>query len=63
MGGQTIQAAWAVGWLNEFTLHQVPVLLGGGTSFFGSLPKSVELELISLVDAPGVTHLTYRVVR
>ncbi len=34
--------------------HSVKNALGAG---------SVELDLVRVVDAPGVTHLTYRVVR
>ena len=51
------------GLLDEFTIQQIPVLLGRGVSFFGELPDKVQLERTAVVEAPGVTHLTYRVVR
>jgi hypothetical protein len=44
-------------------LHQVPVLLGGGRSFFGELAVHVDLRLLQALPAPGVTHLHYEVVR
>jgi hypothetical protein len=51
------------GLVDEVTLHQVPVLLGGGRPYFQSLPEHVELRLVEAVPAPGVTHLHYEVVR
>jgi hypothetical protein len=49
--------------LDEFTIHEIPILLGRGVSFFGKLPDKAQLERTAVVEAPGVTHLTYRVVR
>lgn len=49
------------GLLDELIVHLVPVLLGGGVR----LPDGVEADLrcTRVVDAPGVTHLAYDVVR
>jgi hypothetical protein len=47
----------------EAILHQVPVLLGGGRSFFQEVPAHVRLRLLDVVAAPGVTHLHYEVIR
>ncbi|MBO9522448.1 MAG: dihydrofolate reductase family protein [Nocardioidaceae bacterium] len=63
MGGGVVTAALAAGLVDEVVLHQVPVLLGGGRPFFGSLPEHVSLRLVEAVPAPGVTHLHYEVVR
>jgi dihydrofolate reductase len=63
MGADTVQQALRAGLLDEFTIEQIPVLLGRGVSFFGELPDKVQLERTAVVAAPGVTHLTYRVVR
>ena len=42
----------------------VPVLLGGGVRLLdGVAPAAADLELLRVVDAPGVTHLTYQVSR
>lgn len=48
--------------LDEIVLHQVPVLLGGGTpSSKGCRPRFNPGG--SVVENPGVTHLTFAVVR
>jgi dihydrofolate reductase len=62
-GGVTVTEALKAGLVDELVLHQVPVLLGGGRSFFGELPEHVRLRLLAAVPAPGVTHLHYEVVR
>ena len=50
--------------LDELRLHLVHIVLGGGTSLFRGLdPGDVALERIGLIDADGVTHLTFRVAR
>ncbi|GAB3135842.1 dihydrofolate reductase family protein [Amycolatopsis stemonae] len=61
MGGGALTSALAAGLVDEIVLHQVPVLLGGGRSFFRELPSHIRLELIEAVPAPGVTHLHYAV--
>ena len=63
MGGGVMTAALAAGLVDEVILHQVPILLGGGRSFFNELPEHIELRLLEAVPAPGVTHLRYEVVR
>lgn len=63
MGTGVTAAALAAGLLDEVVLHQVPILLGGGTPFFHALPAATSLEQVSVVEAPGVTHLTFRVPR
>ena len=63
MGGGVTTAALAAGLVDEVILHQVPILLGGGRPYFGSLPAHIGLRLVEVVPAPGVTHLHYEVVR
>jgi hypothetical protein len=42
----------------------VPVLLGDGVRLFEHLGiEPVELEIGNVIQAPGVTHLRYRVVK
>ena len=61
-GARTAQLALSAGVLDELEIHQIPVLLGEGRRLFDQLgPDHVELELTRIVDAPGVTHLRYRV--
>jgi hypothetical protein len=47
--------------LDEIQLSVMPLLLGGGVRLFDHIGGPVRLETISVVDAPGVTHLRYRV--
>ena len=63
MGSGVINAALRAGLLDEVTIHQVPILLGGGTPLFAALPAAVELDVARVVAAPGVTHLTFAVRR
>jgi dihydrofolate reductase len=61
-GARTAQLALAAGVLDELQIHLVPVLLGQGEPLFQDMPPDhIELELFRAVDAPGVTHLRYRV--
>jgi dihydrofolate reductase len=61
MGSAAVRQALTHGLLDQITLHQVPVLLGGGVRLLDG--TAAALELTSVTDAPGVTHLTYEVVR
>jgi dihydrofolate reductase len=58
------QQALKAGLLDEIHMAVTPVLLGGGVRLFentGDAP--VALETMQVVEAPGVTHVSYRVVR
>lgn len=61
MGGGALTSALREGLVDEFVVHQVPILLGGGRSFFQELPSHVRVRLVEAVPAPGVTHLHYAV--
>jgi len=63
MGGGLVTEALKAGLVDELILHQVPVLLGGGRSFFREFPGHVQLRLLEAIPAPGVTHLRYEVTR
>jgi dihydrofolate reductase len=63
MGGGVVTEALKAGLVDEVILHQVPVLLGGGQSFFQTLPEHAHLRLVEAVPAPGVTHLHYEIAR
>ena len=63
-GAETAQDALRAGVLDEMELHVMPVLLGRGRRLFDHLGADpIELELTRSIDAPGVTHLRYRVLR
>jgi dihydrofolate reductase len=54
----------AAGLVDEFMIHLVPVLLGAGVRLFeDAASPAIALEQTDVVEAPGVTHLTYRVSR
>ena len=61
-GATVIQQALAAGLLDDIQISVAPRLLGGGTPLFGGGTDG-DLELDRVVDAPGVTHLRYRVRR
>jgi dihydrofolate reductase len=63
MGGGVVTEALKAGLVDELVLHQMPVLLGAGRSYFQELPGHVRLRLVEAVPAPGVTHLHYEVER
>jgi dihydrofolate reductase len=60
-GAAVINQYLAAGLVDELELHVVPVLLGGGERLFEGVGPEIKLEQIRVVDAPGVTHLKYRV--
>jgi dihydrofolate reductase len=62
-GAQVVNQYLAAGLLDELELHIVPLLLGGGARLFDNLgDRQVQLEQVRAVEAPGVTHVKYRVV-
>ena len=59
-----MQQCFKAGLLDEINIDLVPVLLGGGVRLFDHLgTEPIELERTRVVEAPGVTHLTFRVVK
>ena len=61
-GAAVINQYLAAGLVDELHLHVVPVLLGGGSRLFDGVGPGVRLEQVRAVEAPGVSHLKYRVV-
>ncbi len=63
-GGASIaQQCLKAGLVDEIQVHLVPALLGRGIRLFEHLGDGkIGLETTRVVDAPGVTHLMYRVV-
>ncbi len=63
-GAEVVQQYLAAGLLDELELHVVPVLLGDGARLLHNLGNAeIELEQVRAVEAPGVTHLKYAVMR
>jgi dihydrofolate reductase len=62
-GASAINQYLAAGLVDELELNIVPLVLGGGARLFDGVGPDVRLEQVRAVDAPGVTHLKYRVVK
>ena len=61
-GADVAQQYVAAGLLDELQISVAPILLGAGTRLLDNLENAdVKLEPISVVDAPDVTHIKYRV--
>jgi dihydrofolate reductase len=62
-GADTLQQYLAAGLVDELWLNVTPVLLGAGSRLFDErvAASGVALEPVRAVEAPGVTHLKYRV--
>jgi dihydrofolate reductase len=61
-GANVAQQYLNAGLLDEVQIHLVPILLCGGVRLFDNLHADrIELEPAGVVEAPGVTHLKYRV--
>jgi len=59
-----LQQCLNLGLMDEIHLDVAPLLLGKGVRLFDHLNiKPIDLERIRVVEAPGVTHLGFRVVK
>jgi dihydrofolate reductase len=61
-GADVINQYLGAGLVDELELHVVPLVLGGGARLFDGLGPDLRLEQVRAIEAPGVTHLKYRVV-
>jgi dihydrofolate reductase len=62
-GANVIQQYLVAGLLDELLINLVPVVLGGGTRLLeDTAGGKFALEIARVIDAPDVTHVTYRVV-
>ena len=59
-GARAIQQYLAAGLIDEFELHVVPRVLGAGERLLDRIGTPT-LQQIRVLEAPGVTHLRYRV--
>jgi dihydrofolate reductase len=59
-----VQQCLNAGLLDEINVALVPLLLGRGVRLFDYLSSApIKLETTRVVDAPGVTHLQYQVIK
>jgi dihydrofolate reductase len=61
-GANVVQQYLAAGLVDEFELHVVPILLSSGERLLDNV-GNLELEQARVIEAPGVTHIKYRVVK
>jgi dihydrofolate reductase len=62
-GADVINQYLAAGFVDTLELHIVPLVLGDGAHLFEGLSSGLELEQIRAIEAPGVTHIKYRVAK
>jgi dihydrofolate reductase len=62
-GADIINQYLAAGVVDEIEVHITPLILGGGKRLFEGIGGDLKLEQLRAVEAPGVTHLKYRVVK
>jgi dihydrofolate reductase len=61
-GASAIQQCLATGAVDEFEVHVVPLFLGDGERLFDHV-GAVRVEQLRALEAPGVTHIKYRVLK
>jgi dihydrofolate reductase len=61
-GANVVQQYLAAGLVDEFELHVVPILLRDGERLLENV-GNLELDQVRAIEAPGVTHIKYRVVK
>lgn len=63
-GANCIQQYLRAGLVDEFQIHLIPVLLGGGIRLYEQLNTDhIELERTRVVESPTVTHLRFNLVK
>jgi dihydrofolate reductase len=62
-GASTINQYLAAGLVDEIEVFVAPLILGGGERLFEGIGPDLKLEQLRAVEAPGVAHLKYRVVK
>ena len=62
-GAEVINQYLSAGLVDELELHIVPLVLGGGARLFAGLGSDLALAQVRAIEAPGVTHVKYRVAK
>src|SRR5262245_21286837 len=63
-GGASVARQYlAAGLVDELNIDLAPIILGAGERLLDDVGTDLRLEQVRSIDAPGVTHLRYRVVR
>jgi dihydrofolate reductase len=61
-GANVVQQHLAAELVDEFELHVVPILLGAGERLLENV-GNLNLEQVRVIEAPGITHMKYRVIK
>jgi dihydrofolate reductase len=61
-GATVMQQALPLHLVDQIRVHVVPVLLGAGTSLFGTLASPITLERTQALITPAATHIGFRVI-
>ena len=61
-GANAVQQYLAAGLVDELELHIVPILLGDGERLLDNV-GNLKVEQVRVIEAPGVTHIKYRVIK
>lgn len=62
-GADVLQQFLRAGLLDELQLHFAPVFLGDGIRLFDRTPENIQVEPITVIESPRITHVRYRVVK
>ena len=62
-GANVVDQYLAAGLIDELELHIASLVLGGGARLFDAVGADVRLEQVRAIEAPGVTHVKYRVAK
>ena len=61
-GASVVNEYLAAGLVDELDLSIVPLVMGGGERLFaGLVPGDLKLTQLRAIEAPGVTHIKYRI--
>ncbi len=61
-GANVVQQFLSAGLVDEFQLNLVPIMLGGGARLLENI-GNLTLRQARVIEAPGVTHVKYRVLK
>jgi dihydrofolate reductase len=62
-GASTVNQFLAARLIDRLNVHITPYVLGGGERLFEGVPSDLQLEIAEVEHTPGVTHLSYQVLR
>jgi dihydrofolate reductase len=61
-GANVLRQGLTAGFVDQFNLHIMPIVLGDGERLLEDVGE-LAVEQLRAIEAPGVTHITYRVIK